>query len=79
MDSAVPSAHVELSGNTRTAFSILSDAMKAECSENDTYFLQLTEFHEMETGESLLGNVDVVLTDPPFNLQSKTGKAKLRT
>lgn len=74
LHTAVPAAHMELSENAKTAFTTLSDAMKAECSIYDTNFWQVTESHEMEMRDSLLGKVDLILSDPPAILQSRAGE-----
>lgn len=74
LDIAVPAAYWELSENTMTAFSTLSHSMQAVCSLYQTEFWQVTESLQMETGDRLFRNVDLIFTDPPYNVRSKVGK-----
>lgn len=37
----------------------------------DNDFPRLTEFHRMETGDSMFRNVDLGISDPPNNFWSK--------
>lgn len=67
----VSAAHIWLSEITRGAFATLSDAFKSICCVNDTEFRQLTDSHDMETGDSLFGNVDLVLTGFLYNVRDK--------
>lgn len=74
---AVPAAHVELIENRSTVSPTLSDEMKDVWHVYAVDFRQLTESLEMETGDSRPGNVDLVLTDPLYIVQSRAGKATL--
>lgn len=75
MDTAIQVTNVELRENVRTEFSKLCDVLKPVCCLFDQDFWQLNENHKMETGDSPFGNVDLGLTYPPYNGQSKSGKA----
>lgn len=75
LDIAVPAALVEISEYSRTAFSTLSDVMKAVCSIYDKGFKQLTESYEMEAGDSLFGIVDLLLSEPSYNVRRKAERA----
>lgn len=74
MDAAVPAAPLKLSNNAKTAFGKLSDSMKEVSFIYDTDFRQLLESHEMETGNNLFGNGNVVPIDSPYNVRCKEGK-----
>lgn len=76
LNTVVPAEHLEHCEKVKTTFATLSNSMKAVCSVYHTDFRQLTECHEIKTGESLLGYVDLVLTNPPCNIRSSAGKEK---
>lgn len=63
LDTAASAARVELGESWRIAFVVSSDAMRALCSVYDRDFLPLTESQEMNTIDSLFGNLDRVFTD----------------
>lgn len=75
LDFAVPAKLLELSENAKTAFFTLFNSMKAVCIVYDTDFRQLIESQEMETGDGLLGILDLELTDPPYSVRSEAGNA----
>lgn len=68
LDTAVSTAHIELNKSSRTTFADLFDAIKAVRDRHDTDFRQPTKSHEKKTGESLFGDVILVLTDPLYNV-----------
>lgn len=74
LETAVPGAHMNLIENVRTAFSARSVAMKTICNIEVKAFQRMTESHEMETSDSLFGNVDLVLTDSSYNVLSEAVK-----
>lgn len=75
LNTAAPTAYVELSEIARTAPILPPNDLRSVCSVCDTDLRRLFKLHAMGIGDSLLGNVDLVLSDPLYNVRSNTGKA----
>ena len=58
----------------KTLESKVRDYMKMFCRVYDVHFSDLMEIEEEESGHSLKGNVNLILTDPPYNIRSSKNK-----
>lgn len=74
MYTATSVSPVEISENAKTKHAAFSDEMNALCYVYNTDSRQLTESHEMGTGDYLLGNEGLLLADPPYTGQQRAIK-----
>ena len=58
----------------KTLESKIRDYMKTFCRVYDVHFSDLMEIDEEESGHSLKGNVNLILTYPPYNIRSAKNK-----
>lgn len=74
LDTAVLAAHVKFGERVRTALYTLLEKMKTVCSVYHKDFRQLTEWHEIDTGDNLSGIENLVTTEPSYKVLSNAGK-----
>ena len=64
-----PSETDELDANSVSAFHRLKSGMEEFCMVYATGFQELVEVHEATKGETLEDSVQLILTDPPYNIR----------
>lgn len=69
LDLTIPTGRRELTESERGSYKLLCDALKKYVHVYDTCFRDIEEIHSHRTGDHLSGNVDLLLTDPPYNIR----------
>lgn len=59
---------MDLLEDVKRAMEVLSDAKNLVCYKYDADFRNLEGFHVASSGEELAESVDVLLSDPPYNV-----------